>query len=204
MSVDIISMSFGFVKNHKVLEAAINDTNILMFAASTNFGAVEDSPIRFPARMKHKVICIHAADGIGDPSRGNPGSSSKQRNFSILGECVFIRNELDPASQKLLPVYESGTSVATPIAAGVATLVLEFSQQDGLHQKVEDKEALKSFAGMSAVLRRMSKAGRKSGFDFIEPSKVLDIGVGADEREQMGHVCAKISEALSGRYDWEE
>jgi hypothetical protein len=198
-------MSFGFEENDLTLEEAIDKTNILMFAASTNFGATEDHPVRFPARAKHKVICIHAADGIGKPYGGNPPDSSKDENFSTLGVCVPLGKKIDPKSQQSQTVYRSGTSVATPIAAGIAALVLEFAWQDGTHKKVENREKLQTCIGMSSVLRRMAKAGKKDGFSFIWPPKVLLAGPNhaeSNESKQMGEVCANISEALKDRYSW--
>jgi len=198
-------MSFGFEKTDLILEKAVDNTNILMFAASTNFGATEDHPVRFPARVKHKVICIHAADGIGNPYSGNPPDSSKDENFSTLGVCVPLGKKPDPKSQLSQLVYRSGTSVATPIAAGIAALVLEFARQGGIHKKVENREKLHTCIGMSSVLRRMAKAGKKDGFSFIWPPKVLLAAANhavSTESEQMGEVCAKISEALESRYNW--
>lgn len=130
-------MSFGFTDDSKALEAVINNTDTLMFAASSNFGATESNSIRFPARMKHKVICIHAADGTGNPTSTNPPEHAQLENFSILGECVPLGKRKDPQTDEVQQLYKSGTSIATPIAAGVAALVLEFALQPGMHRKTK-------------------------------------------------------------------
>jgi hypothetical protein len=52
-------------------------------------------------------------------------------------------------------------------------LVLEFARQEGVHRKVEDIEALKTCIRISAVLRCMTEMGKKNGFNFIAPEKVL-------------------------------
>ncbi len=192
-------MSFGFKSEHPELVKIIDNTNdILMFAASSNFGATEDPPIRFPARVKHKVICVNSSDGLGHPSDLSTPYDESRDNFSILGEDVPLGQKGEAGSEEM--VYGTGTSIATPIAAGVAALVLEFARQEGVHRKVEDIEALKTCIGMSAVLRRMTKMGKKNGFNFIAPEKVLlgDHTKGFSER--MGAVCDMISDAIRTRY----
>lgn len=42
-----------------------------------------------------------------------------------------------------------------------------------MHRKVEDIEALKTCIRISAVLRCMTEMGKKNGFNFIAPEKVL-------------------------------
>jgi hypothetical protein len=192
-------MSFGFRSEHPELVKVINNTtDVLMFAASSNFGATEDPPIRFPARVKHKVICVNSSDGLGHPSDLSTPDDPTRDNFSILGEDVPLGKQGEPGSEEI--VYGTGTSIATPIAAGVAALVLEFARQEGVHRKVEDIEALKTCIGMSAVLRRMARMGKKNGLNFISPEKVLlgDPNKGFSER--MGAVCDMISDCIRTRY----
>ncbi|ESZ89782.1 lipid acyl hydrolase [Sclerotinia borealis F-4128] len=159
--LDIISMSFGFKDENAELLKAINDThNTLIFAAASNYGANEDPPIRFPARMKDRVICINAADGYGNPSECNP-PNPKRENFSVLGEAVPLDGELVTGSKPSVK-YGCGTSMETQIAAGVAALVLEFARQDqDRPHRVRDVESLRTKCGMSAVLRAMTKGGAR-------------------------------------------
>lgn len=208
-------MSFGFTNDHKTLENVINSTNTLMFAASSNSGATEDNSIRFPARMKHKVICIHSADGTGYPPGNNPPEHVRDENFSTLGECVPLGRQKDPRTGQYQQIYKSGASIATPIAAGIAALVLEFALQPGMHRTDKSAneltafvEELKTFPGMSSVLRRMTKDGKKGGFNFISPGKVLlgDPKLPESERllkdpsQRMRAICETISDALRAKY----
>jgi hypothetical protein len=194
-------MSFGFKDEHPKLAQEINNTHkTLMFAASSNFGANEEPPIRFPSRVKDRVICINASDGNGHPSDPNPPFDPTRSNFSILGEGVPLGKKVLPGSQDPQMVYGRGTSMATPIAAGVAALVLEFSRQGGIHKKVEGAESLKTCTGMSSVLKAMTRGGQKSGFNFIAPAKVLLGDVGKSESQRMGEICESISKALREKY----
>lgn len=192
-------MSFGFKSEHPSLVKAIEDTDgVLMFAASSNFGATEDPPIRFPARMRHKVICINSSDGLGHPCDLSTPYDATRDNFSILGEDVPLGKKGEPGSEEV--IYGTGTSIATPIAAGVAALVLEFAMQDGVHQKVKDIDSLKSCTGMSSVLRRMTSKGQKNGFNFIAPGKMLLGDLARSDSERMDEVCRAISKALRTKH----
>lgn len=208
-------MSFGFTDDDKTLENVINNTNTLMFAASSNFGATEDNSIRFPARMKHKVICIHAADGRGDPTSTNPQDNPKLENFSILGESVSLGKQKDLKTGEVQQLYKTGTSIATPIAAGIAALVLEFALQPGMHRKDKSDEEIKGFVdelkiftGMSSIIRRMTKDGMKGGFNFVSPWKVLMGDPKLTERERfaqaanlrIGAICTTLSDTLREKY----
>lgn len=84
-------MSFGYssrVLGYHELEKAIRDAqhkNVLIFAAASNDGGNRGRA--FPARHD-EVMCVHAADGNGNPSRFNPTPEKNRDNFSTLGEDV--------------------------------------------------------------------------------------------------------------------
>ncbi|KAA8571416.1 hypothetical protein EYC84_001419 [Monilinia fructicola] len=160
--VDIISMSFGFRNEpEEFLEVIQNTYDNLMFESASNFDSKEEASIRFPARLKHRVICINSADGNGNPSGGNPPHDPQRDNFSILGEDVPLGREFIPGLEPCAK-FGDGASMATAIAAGVAALVLGFARRDE-HREVRFLASLKSQLGMSAVLRAMTKGGVKGG-----------------------------------------
>ncbi|MCJ1267198.1 hypothetical protein MMC22_007083 [Lobaria immixta] len=124
--VDIISMSLGYRAEIPEIQAAIMDAfhkGTIIIAAASNSGVNPRYPISFPANMR-QVICIHSSDGEGNPSPRNP-SPTPDCNLAILGEGVAAAwpRLLNTDREDGLRVA-SGSSVATLIAAGFASLVM--------------------------------------------------------------------------------
>jgi hypothetical protein len=112
-------MSFGFTEEQLEIRAAITEAHsrkgeqILFFAAAANEGANE--PEMYPAR-DDRVIAVRATDYQGHWWRSNPPVSDDQQwSFMTLGQNMpsASRNE-----------HVTGTSYATPIAAGFAAMIL--------------------------------------------------------------------------------
>ncbi|KAM7185093.1 hypothetical protein V8F33_012602 [Rhypophila sp. PSN 637] len=178
-NVDIISISFGLRKPAarddadeaekqlardkyeelaKEIETAIRDASPrLIFAAASNSG--KNDPRAFPASDAPWVICVHASEGNGKDGGINPEIQSGF-NFMTLGMGLdlmkrenFVKNGGERSRFK--SVVKSGTSFATPIAAGIAATVLDLaSHVDAIKPRVKKK--LKSFEGMEKMLRLMS------------------------------------------------
>jgi hypothetical protein len=128
-NVDIISMSFGIREYHEPMKTAISNAlynQTLMFAAASNDGA--NLGRAFPAKYP-SVFCIHSTDGNGNPSAFNPTADEKDVNFSLLGEHVRSHWPAGKNGHNDIVNVMSGTSVATPIAAGLAASVLSFVRQ---------------------------------------------------------------------------
>lgn len=145
----------------------------LLFAAASNDGA--NLGRAFPAKYPG-VFCIHSTDGNGNPSAFNPTADDKDVNFSLLGEHVRShwpagRNGHDDSVKVL-----SGTSVATPIAAGLAAMILSFVRQQE-HGSVADGDKLGPWLqgayAMDAVLKSMVRQ-RGAGYDYITPLLLMD------------------------------
>lgn len=153
--VDIISMSFALSDDDTVLTTKIWNAidsvryKVLMFAAASNDGL--NTGRKFPARHPD-VLCIHSASGSGAQSRNlNPGPHRDDFNYTALGEHVEA-----PSCGETTPRV-SGTSVAAPVAAGVAALVLGFTRQ-GLTERqrpIRTVEKLKTKAGMDKIFSKM-------------------------------------------------
>ena len=146
--VDIITMSFGFLDEKEPgcseLGAAIlraHASRVLMFAAASNVGAHGAAPA-FPARLSN-VFCIYSGDGMGNCARTNPTAHRYRYNFLTLGEAVESAWP-KALSENPWTKRKSGTSFATPIAAGIATFLLPYAYQtlpleDALKFKEHDK-----------------------------------------------------------------
>jgi hypothetical protein len=170
-NVDIISMSFGSQHHSKEISTAIYHAfykGKIVFAAASNEG-IRNSKPAFPARL-HPVICVHSASGWGQSSHFTPPAQSNQDNFAVLGEGVPSGYPKDlPQSRN---VRRSGTSTATPIAAGIAALVLELACQRPSGILDECSDLLWGFSGMRDIFVAMSSRSREVsplGYNFVQP-----------------------------------
>jgi hypothetical protein len=161
-------MSFGFGTTHPEIQKAIqtaaspSDNNMLMFAAASNRGHAYEPT--FPAR-EHCVMCIYAADGNGNKSEINAQTRSRETRFSTVGIAVLSAWPEQPANLNVITARKSGTSFATPIAAGIAACILEFAIQQNM---ARDKyEQLKTIRVMNNVFKLMTT--ESDGLDFIYP-----------------------------------
>jgi len=170
--VDIITMSFGFPALNQDLEgiqSAINDAfhaRVLMFCAASNGGG--NVNIAYPANQD-QVICVNSSNGEGNPSGFNPDEPKLGRNLCTLGEDV---KSSWPKHFNLGQQRKSGTSFATPIAAALAALVLEYTRHNMLESDTFNVSKLRTRKGMVEVLGLM---GRKRGeYLYLDPGKLFD------------------------------
>ncbi|KAL6804134.1 peptidase S8/S53 domain-containing protein [Trichoderma sp. SZMC 28012] len=174
--VDIISMSFGFptcsMDDYHELEDALANAHakrVLLFAAASNCGGRLGRA--YPARDQN-VIAIHATDTNGNRSRFSPTALSHDINLATVGEAIESAwpMYLSGNSASKFLRCKSGTSFATPIAAGIAAFLLLYTK---IH--LPDKaDALKSRRRMQALLKRVAEkeVGQmpRDGYHFIDLS----------------------------------
>ena len=181
-----MSVGFNFPENqrHDGLYKAIlhaYDKNVVMFAAASNDGNMAGDGlqgINYPARDPH-VFCVHSADGYGNTSSYNPRAVYGEDNFSFLGQSVCsawpkyigAKGTVDAEDGTGTWKYSSGTSVATPVAASIAALVLQFGETRKKY--IDRHKKLRSHQGMRQLLAQMAEKESWDGFRNIRPWNVL-------------------------------
>lgn len=187
--VNIISMSFAFEDDIPEIQSAIRHAtsqNVLVFAAASNNNGNRTNPIGFPARVREHVICINSSSSQNHKSNFSPSGAEWRRNFSVVGEGL----EAAWAPTQGLMV-RCGTSCATPIGAGIAALVIEYSRQK-LSPRIEQADDLFTIAGMNKVLFEcMTERRTGSEYNYIKPWMLFRRGVNPLE------VSMRINNALS-------
>ena len=205
-------MSFGFEESSRVISKAISgycDKKVL-FAAAANDGGRRET-IAFPAKMD-RVICVKSCNGDGGPSTFNPWNSKDAGpNFMTLGKDVLSMWRVkDWDEVTALQKRSSGTSVATPIAAGIAALIMHFLRQpDELDREREPylEESLDEFEQdprdkMKKLLVRVSGECTGPNHDvlrFLQPWKVLTTAPSEKEASPRLIAAREIHTVLCGR-----
>ncbi|KAL2692428.1 hypothetical protein Neosp_002837 [[Neocosmospora] mangrovei] len=197
--VDIISISAGFKDEcHDELEAQIKMATaggaapeILVFAAASNWQNING--VACPASMTDRVIGIFCCNGgLKNSRQWNPNPRNHAANFAMLGEDVAL-----DSGMRLL----GGTSVSTALAAGLAAKLLDFSRQPDVQSWISkaSREKMKTKAGMSAILKEMSRNNVNEGYECIAPWEILpaDAASGIASREKVREaVCTIIKKAM--------
>ncbi|KAJ3549806.1 hypothetical protein NM208_g304 [Fusarium decemcellulare] len=165
--VDMIVMSFGFGTRDPVLEKAIDHAiskKVLIFAAASNDGKNRPDGVAWPA-SKMGVFCVHSADGLGNPSPFTP-SPRENMKIMVLGECVLSAwpRRLLKGSNLGDHKYMSGTSCATPIAAGIAAVVLDYARRFLTEDEWKD---LRRYDSINRMFQKLSDTNSRSGYQWI-------------------------------------
>ncbi|KAF3926614.1 M-protease [Arthrobotrys entomopaga] len=185
-NADIISLSFGFDNDHDLIDAAIDRAILkgkLIFAAASNGGGRK---ARTRPATNSGVVCIHACDGLGNRGDMSPNPQPNTYNFTTLGVGVPSRLRKGLETKE---VWKSGTSFATPIAAGFAANIMEFAN---LCCTLSDhrRALLRKARGMVAIFNRMST--ERDGYQFVYPPRLWD----EKNNEELGKEIEKILRSL--------
>jgi len=176
--VDVISLSWGFPKVIKEIEDALvtaRDRGTVIVASAANHG--KRHGIAFPANLKDCVICIGAADGNGMTSSFSAQDPELEK-YAAPGQAVLAASIANMCRR---PWFNSswksctcatkrydGTSIATPIAAGIAALFIEYTGQ--LPNQVKDKSRHEN---MLKLFSKMSKEYPGETYRFLTPWLLL-------------------------------
>ena len=192
-------MSFGYpnrtIDGYSDLEQAIQNAyhaRVLLFAAASSSGA--NLRRAFPARHD-EVICIHSTDAYGNRSKFSPNAQIGD-TFATIGEAVTSAwpvHLCGPEASSMHTMPKSGTSIATPIAAGIAAFLLLYTR---LHLGEDAVSMLKRSSAMKALLRKIATKGveyeKRDGYDYVEISGSPDNLFGKEE----AYIVGEIMDAL--------
>ncbi|KAI0547869.1 hypothetical protein F4679DRAFT_586154 [Xylaria curta] len=170
--VDIINMSFGSEFDDSNVASALDRAcnsqrkRTILLAAASNNG--RNSKRTFPARHEG-VIAIHSLDGKGNDEGGmNPSRQGYFENFGTLGLGIkTLWDELPPhlkssadRTTKATTKYKSGSSYATPIAAGIVANCIEWIDYmwAGGSLNRHQYASLRKPKGMRLMLKKQSEA----------------------------------------------
>ncbi|KAF3923713.1 Subtilisin [Dactylellina cionopaga] len=191
-NVDIIVLSLGFEdRDDAIFQAvthAFNQQKIILAASSNSGSIIPSKSVAFPARMLGHVLNIRSATGQSVRSPASPKALKGDDNFMILGEGIEAAWPKEPQDASYTTRFVSGTSFATPVAAGIASLVLEFSVQkskSGCNIPEDIAGILWTYNGIRKIFRYMSGVDEENfnaDCSMIYPWKLFD-----DDRDYDGY-----------------
>ncbi|KAK5989428.1 hypothetical protein PT974_10947 [Cladobotryum mycophilum] len=177
---DIISMSFGFPKNHGGISQAIQTVlsergDAVIFLASAGNSPSEDE--NFPARHP-SVLSIYATNCHGSFSPTN--ARLREDGPIVLGTYGddLPANLCENIENKYPKICQPGSSVATAVAAGISATLLAYAavlphlkdvDESERNVSAQRLEPLRKGKGMEALFKEMtcSKHGRRWFMDPI-------------------------------------
>jgi hypothetical protein len=191
IGIDILNLSFGFADpdepNLEPLRSALQYIHtvdrVLVLAAARNDGG--NAGVMWPASEASCAICINSSDGDGNPSYFNPTQRSPK--FCTLGEGFELRltkDQIERAKTTRKDPFEvtsnrteSGTSFATPIAAALVAMILQFAdsnaEAEGLTKQEKHRlRKLRTHPGMMQVFKEkcvQSSLATRGDFYYLAP-----------------------------------
>ncbi|EWC48474.1 hypothetical protein DRE_02243 [Drechslerella stenobrocha 248] len=167
-NVDIVVLSLGFEREDESIRRAVRDAHnrdkIILAAASNSGSIIPHKRVAYPARIQGQVLSIRSATGQNVRSHASPTPSNGDDNFMVLGEGIKAAWPTT-LNNGYLTRYVSGSSFATPVAAGIAALLMEFSiqkEKSGPNIPKESAAILWTYRGIRKVFQNMSAVDDQS------------------------------------------
>ncbi|KAF3019285.1 hypothetical protein E8E14_007547 [Neopestalotiopsis sp. 37M] len=207
--VDIISMSFGLRRPEaradkdktqeslalKEYQRIVDDIETAIIEASNKgryfFAAASNDGMNkgraFPASYEShvsSVFPVHASDGNGQDGGINPAADSSFQLMTLGMGIELSEKDWVQIGGRTFPKYKivlkSGTSFATPIAAGIAATVLDLtSRVEAIEYRAKRK--IRRPGGLKTVLQLMAKRNGFDGLYYMAPWLHWEDGWETDE-----------------------
>jgi hypothetical protein len=145
--------------------------------------------ITTPARLPH-VFCIGAASGKGHSYWNNPTHTLDKEKFSVLGEGVRgfhgLMSDIPGSERFYSGERVSGTSYATPIAAGIAALFLQMMD-------LPARSCDEYFADMRKMFLATSQDSQDDNYLFLKPWILVPTSIRIQMKERIADFRDKIA-----------
>lgn len=172
--MDFVSMSFGFSRHVTKIRQAISDAvyhkrgAITFFAAAANDGF--NSREMFPANLGESVISVRGTNRSGafEPDF-NPPTSSDELVFGTLGKDVYS-DWIGAESRRSM----SGCSVATPVAVGIASMLIDYAAGRPAEFPPEDLRLMRTRRGVFELLREIGVSAG-GGRAYVAPFDLFSL-----------------------------
>lgn len=163
--VDIISMSLGSTLGDDTLHGAVKrayEENIPVICAAGNFG---DIPLLFPARYPETISIGALTD---QNIRAEFSQTGSQLDFMAPGVSIYSTYPTDTYE------YATGTSMATPWAAGVVALMMTKHRKRGGATPLNTVEDIRNHLKKTAI--DLNDAGKdpKTGYGLVDVVKAIN------------------------------
>jgi len=168
-------------KIREAIEKASN-RGVITLASASNEGL--NKPITFPASIgEPMVFCIGSADATGTRSRFSPVAKGTPK-YSAIGEAVlgagFSKPDWTPKR-----VRKDGTSISTPVTAGIAAQLIEYTRQF-----LDPREDAASFENMRKLFLAMSIESRGRSYRFLAPWSLFGFDSDAVRKEKFKEILS--------------
>ena len=190
-----MSLSFGFAESAACIEEAIIDAEklkrgkILFFAAANNQGRNQKE--MFPARCE-SVISVRGTshDGSFIP-RYNPDTWSESQGATLYGTI----SENVPCDWTCGQLVKSGCSVATPIVAAIASMIIWFvsCQKETFVDNEDFQRLIRTRKGMLSVFRAMTEDQDPSTRRYLATWQLFESDNLMRKVHTIGHGLTRLS-----------